>query len=424
MAYISHPKFLVTDQAMFAYNPCYVIASSLPANVPIEIEVTIGTQTIKSIVIGDRIAHRGRIDITGLLQSLWAGTNWNDLENVDTIKYPTFIIKGNGDTLDYSGKIPVIYGSMNVNEGFMGWGNTFKAQNYTHEGLGFTKPIKSYRRVAKWYSNLPCELPFLWVVNHSVYDESNQSRISGSLDLGDLEVPEGGIEIPDGGIDRPELDENVVAGQAKVTVTQKNRNGEIKEWEQLKSPYKYSRVYKITKDMQTMSEGGLIRITSTLFDIQYNWRSFNAVYEYYEDTAIDGYYLRWIDNFGLVNYYLFDKGKVMTKTKSIDTIDKEINEGGIDYPTATIDTSRTLETTLKCSATCLDEELYQTVKTVIRANHVQLYLGKQLNDDNTTYRDVWMPVRLTASQETEDEAPKRKSLEVNIILPLYHSQSI
>lgn len=376
MEYITKEQVIFPEQGWYVYNPCYVLISGVTPHQTVEASVTIGSQTIKSVIVGDN-KNQGKIEISGLLRLLWSKEDFSNLSSVNTIKHDTIVVKVGGNTVTMANCFDLVYGSLNIDECFMSWGNTFRFKEYQNV------VCKYQTRVAKWYSNLPCELSFVQMA----VQREGQSTI-------------------------------------KASVTAEIKNGT--DWVRLEGSWatQSTIVHKIGNTDPRLSKGGIVKITTSLSNAPKSYQNFIVDYYYYEDKATDGYYLRWLDNNGLVNYYLFDKGKVTTKVKSIDTIEREVCDNNVYYPVANIDIEREVETTYKCSATCLDDELYNTVKTVVRANHVQMYLGKTYTDNATGMRDVWMPVRIAASQETENEAPRMKSLEINIVVPLYHSQSI
>lgn len=156
--------------------------------------------------------------------------------------------------------------------------------------------------------------------------------------------------------------------------------------------------------------------TITISDHDVIWGSVNIAERYLAKNDKDGYYLRWIDNLGQVRYHLFDMGQAETKTKVTDTVEREVTRGDVSSSTS-FDLGRTMEMTLKGS-TMLDFDKYEEVLSIKRAIVVQMYLGR--SED----KDVWVPVRVTASQETDREHPRMRELKVNIILPTYHSQTL
>lgn len=383
MAIIKRDKEIgVGNMAWYVFNPCYVYVYNISKTTPTTVTISIyDAGTIKGTVIGDS-EGKGKVDVSGALRLLWANEDWNNLSAVETIKQVPMSISWGSKTFTFDTFFDLVYGSLNVDEAFMYWGNCTKFAT-----VGGNK-VKKYTRTAKWYSNLPCELSFvqMFVTECKWGDDVNYDGHKGTIE-----------------------------------VWQKNTGA----WTKWNTTYDCTRtkIHKISGKDPKLASGGIINIKSKVTSDDAKYFGLEADFYYYEDKATDGYYLRWLDNNGLVVYYLFDKGKITTKTKSVDTTSKEIFDNNTYYPAASVDTAREVEVTYKCSATCLDDDLYNTVKTIIRANHVQMYVGKSCNDDMTE-RDVWMPVKITASQETESEAPKMKSLEVNIVAPIYHSQAL
>lgn len=106
-----------------------------------------------------------------------------------------------------------------------------------------------------------------------------------------------------------------------------------------------------------------------------------------DDTA--GIYLRWIDQYGFWQYYLFVKGERASKNKAdSNTIDAEYNDGGV-YFNAVRNLTVANTDTISCAAVNLDEETLAYVETIYKSPHVEMYVGKDYNGN-----ELWQPVTL------------------------------
>lgn len=136
------------------------------------------------------------------------------------------------------------------------------------------------------------------------------------------------------------------------------------------------------------------------------------------DTA--GYYLRWVDRHGNLQYFLFTKGETQYKNKL--ATDKVLQDEAINGTYfANIMRTRSLECTItmKCCAVNLPSDIFDYVVTVVSAPIVDLYLGK---DDSGT--EIWLPVNIQAS--TVKYIPKQtlNDLEFSFALPDVNAQSL
>lgn len=121
------------------------------------------------------------------------------------------------------------------------------------------------------------------------------------------------------------------------------------------------------------------------------------VLEKREDTV--GFYLRWIDRFGYLNYFLFAKGDSTLKS----TVDSNSVDAGFDYGGLYFDARRALKVesqkSIKCAAVNLTQAMVQYVESIVESPHVDLYLGKTKSG-----KEIWVPAQVTAgSYKTSNE---------------------
>lgn len=136
------------------------------------------------------------------------------------------------------------------------------------------------------------------------------------------------------------------------------------------------------------------------------------------DTA--GYYLRWIDRQGNLQYYLFKKGQISYKNKpGKETILENGSLNGMYFANH----SRIRETegtiTKKCCAVHLRTDIFNYVVTIINAPIVDCYLGKDKNGD-----DIWLPINVQSSTITYDPHKQLNDLEFSFNVPNVASQTL
>lgn len=134
----------------------------------------------------------------------------------------------------------------------------------------------------------------------------------------------------------------------------------------------------------------------------------------------DGYYLRWIDQFGCLQYYLFSKGKTSTKNKlSSEVKDVDSSIGGNYFSNHNRATSITSTTTCKCCATCLKAEIYDYVATIITSPIIDLFIGKTKNGE-----EIWLPVNIVSANHDFNNDEILHDLEISFTKPSIDSQSL
>lgn len=130
-----------------------------------------------------------------------------------------------------------------------------------------------------------------------------------------------------------------------------------------------------------------------------------------DDTA--GYYLRWIDRFGFLEYWLFVQGDKTTKLSyGSDTIDAEQEYEGIYFGGMTRYVEVKSQTSIKASAVNLTKTQMYIVETICESSHVDLYCGK---DKNGT--ELWLPVNISSGSYKTQAKKELQDLEITISLP-------
>jgi len=108
-----------------------------------------------------------------------------------------------------------------------------------------------------------------------------------------------------------------------------------------------------------------------------------------EDTA--GIYLRWIDQYGFWQYYLFVKGERQSKNKMSSTeVDAEFSHNGVYYRASRYLTVENTDT-ITCCATNLPDEILAYVETIYKSPYIEMYIGKDFDGN-----ELWQPVSLDA----------------------------
>lgn len=136
------------------------------------------------------------------------------------------------------------------------------------------------------------------------------------------------------------------------------------------------------------------------------------------DTA--GYYLRWIDRHGCLQYYLFTKGKKSTKNKLGS--DKVLLDVPVhDMYFANHIRIRKIDGTVthKCCATKMSEDVYNYVESIVTAPIIDLYCGK-----DKAGREIWQPVNIASTTATFDPKTLLHDLEISFTTPDVNAQTL
>lgn len=133
-----------------------------------------------------------------------------------------------------------------------------------------------------------------------------------------------------------------------------------------------------------------------------------------------GYYLRWIDRFGNLEYFLFVKGEKELHAKASDHY---IEETSINTPLDFANLKRNIRVegghSIKCAAVNLNEELYAMVETIIISPVIDLYLGKR--EDGM---EIWLPVTVSSESVMYNPNTILQDLEITINLPDINTQTL
>lgn len=137
------------------------------------------------------------------------------------------------------------------------------------------------------------------------------------------------------------------------------------------------------------------------------------------DNSTEGYYLRWIDTWGQLQYFLFAKGTRTLKITEGATIESDILYSGVYYGGGRLAVEKTREKSVKVAAMNLTPEECDYVETIASACVCHLYLGKQT--DNT---EIWIPVRVSGGTFTTSERKDLQDFEIEVQIPTAKAQTL
>lgn len=160
----------------------------------------------------------------------------------------------------------------------------------------------------------------------------------------------------------------------------------------------------------------LIKATSAIFDMNFDFpfpdttKISNEVVNIFVSNDKDGLYLRWIDRFGFLQYYLFREGEYTNKnTLSSNTIQLERLYRGMYFGGMERAIEITSKETIKCCAVNLPKDILEYVKTIVNAPIVDLYLGK-----SKAGTEIWLPVSVSSGSYSTNPKTMLSDYEITI----------
>lgn len=170
----------------------------------------------------------------------------------------------------------------------------------------------------------------------------------------------------------------------------------------------------------------LEKVTSGIFNMNFNFpfpdmsKVVNETVNLRISNDKDGMYLRWIDRYGLMQFYLFVKGESSIKTKaSSNVVRVERTFSGVNFGSLERSIERSNTETRKCCAVNLPKDVLEYVKTIISAPMVDLYLGK-----NKAGTELWLPVGIADGTYKTDPDTLLSDYEISILMPENISQTL
>lgn len=136
------------------------------------------------------------------------------------------------------------------------------------------------------------------------------------------------------------------------------------------------------------------------------------------DDSYEGTYLRWIDNYGFWQYFLFDTGTRQSKNKlGKVSVDAEYSFAGVNHQALRYNHVENTDT-IKCCAVNLRREVLAYVETIFKSPHIELYIGRTSNGQ------VWKPVNIDAGSANVAADKRLYDYEISITLPETQVQTI
>lgn len=170
----------------------------------------------------------------------------------------------------------------------------------------------------------------------------------------------------------------------------------------------------------------LEKVTSGIFNMNFDFafpdtsKIVNETVNLVIDNSRNGLYLRWIDRYGLIQYYLFVEGTSTIKAKaSSDVVRIERTLSGLSIGNLERNMEVSNVESRKCCAVNLPKDILEYVKTIINAPIIDLYYGK--SNGGT---ELWLPVNVSDGSYSTDPDTMLSDYEITIQFPEKPTQTL
>lgn len=435
------------DEWCFAFNPNYVEVAfnNIEGGVTVEVRNRYRNIQIEVFLYHDR----GKVYISRMLQLLFDDYKIHRSEEMSIfVRYKTYIL--------FSVNLFVVWGGLDIGEQFGEYG-----------AFAYTGGQTNYIRNVRWYKQFPFTVSLFRTNENELlrgkcdngeYKEVNDNFAEDAkfaeddfMEIEDEKLPAnvtGELQYISAKKTCAYFDEatekyyameesTLVKGTQPKTVnvngTAYKYNAKTKEFEEVTFGNRErtgifevdpSDIFPTAKNKVSL-DIILKRVTTGLFNFDFNMMFPNRdeeVHEIVNLTIIDdsnGYYLRWIDKYGMIQYVLLERGEIQRKNKlSSNSIVQEDEYNGVLY-----NSSRTAQVTnqdtIECCAVNLTKSELGYVKTIISSPHIDLYKGKDVKG-----KEIWMPVVIAADTYKIKPNEELVDFEIKLSLPATTTQII
>lgn len=155
------------------------------------------------------------------------------------------------------------------------------------------------------------------------------------------------------------------------------------------------------------------------FKIAFKWRdNVPATIYLHKDDSKDGYFMRWIDNLGHWQYFLFVKNSRTVKPKMTNETNAEIKASGMYFGGGT-KRNKSKSVSITCAACNVTKELMPYLQTIVTSPIVDLYMGESFNGE-----EIWMPVNIEDADYEYSEQKEMQNFEIRFVPPTNNNQQI
>lgn len=130
-----------------------------------------------------------------------------------------------------------------------------------------------------------------------------------------------------------------------------------------------------------------------------------------------GYFLRWIDNLGLIQYFSFQEKETSDVTEDKSVVKEIFTASGIPFVGS--QSNKSLIRKAVCAAVNVTPDEMAYVKTVVSSPIVDLYCGTDKEGN-----EMWMPVLVDGGEYIVNTKKHLQNFEITLLLPTQEPQSL
>ena len=307
------------------------------------------------------------------------------------------------------------------------WGSLALGERYDAYGT-YPKGSTMFTKTRVWFRHFPFTVTMFSATTgptiHASSDKMSEKKIAAYED-GEYDAPIGNSERYGLFELIPKLDFTDVNRSCGYAIGVAYQQGVISPGQPIeKTEYNETSEYSVSRvaSAPASTNGSVPDPFDTSFD--YTFHLLNAKHRaniIVRDEQ-SGFYLRWIDHVGEIQYYLFTKGSTTVKNsleKNQITDEVRNNEFSMNYPNLnrTIHVDGTL--TSKCCATSMPDNIYEYVKTIVTSPYIDLYGG--VDKDG---KEIWIPVNIVSANHEFKHKDVLHDLVISFTQPDTNSQTI
>lgn len=387
-------SFEYPDSVVFAFNPLYVVISTAPINVTLTMSVVSNSKS-RSIKV-EVFNGSARVYFSRILQLFF-----EDYKHFRTLDFTVSLLRG--DITLFSTSLMAIWGTLSL------------GGRYNAYGLFNMQAKAEYERTRIWFRNFPFKVSMFSVnANPPINCESDGSVVPYKSLPG---LPTGTPTDLSG--EWVDSDGNLYQYDASAKEYFKEDVGNCKEIGIFDLTPSW--IFPDAKESASLriGERGTANVFDDTFDYTFYQRGLSThIINLKISNDTSGYYLRWIDELGELQYFLF-ANKIVTQKNTLgaETISDMERVGPMWYPEHVRRAQITSVRTCNCSAVSLPREIYEYVCSIVNAPIVDMYLGKSAGG-----REIWVPVNIVAASYDFDTTRPLNDLTLAFTLPEYKSQ--
>lgn len=394
----SNSEVVFPDSIVFAFNPLYcVFKTTLSLN---EVEFSVVCNGEPRTINVQLLNGKATIYFSRILQLFFI-----DYKHFRTLDFTIAIVDKRDKSNIFSASLLAIWGSLTLGDRY----NAYGLFNFTGKS--------QYERTRIWFKKFPFKV--------SMFTVNPESQIKCTCDGKSVTYSSMPALSPG---NPSNLNEEWVDSSGNIYQYDASTNEYFIE--DVGNGREYgifditpARLFPSAKKRATLRIGGVgtVNVFDDTFDYTFYQDGLSThIVNLLVNEEKTGYYLRWIDRHGELQYFLF-ANKMVTEKNSLDSDSISDMEaiGPMWFSNHLRSTQITSRITCKCSAVSLPRNIYEYVVTIVTSPVIDLYLGK-----SPSGREIWLPVQIVSANHDYDTTKTLNDMTIAFTLPEYKSQTL